>query len=63
MGCRVALTEAIIGRGLKELPDEEDQMPPECSVSMGYSAVLAAECLEAIDKVNEEVVHNDCLVN
>ena len=54
--------ESLIARGLKESPDEEDQMPMECSVLMGYLAVLATECLEAIDKVLERVVHNDCLV-
>ena len=54
--------EFLITRGLKEFSDEEDQMPMECSVPMGYSAVLAAECLEAIDEVSESVVHNDCLV-
>jgi len=37
-------------------------MPRECSVSMGYLAVLAAECLEMIDDVSENVIHNDCLV-
>jgi len=57
-----AFQESLISRGLKEFPDDEDQMPMECSVLMGFLVVLAAECLEAIDKVNEEVVHNDCLV-
>ena len=54
--------ESLIARGLKEFPDEEDQMPRECSVSMGYLAVLAAECLEMIDDVSESVIHNNCLV-
>ena len=54
--------ESLIARGLKEFPDKEDQMPMECSVPMGYLAVLAAECLEVIDKVLESVIHNDCLV-
>jgi len=54
--------ESLIARGLKEFPDKEDQMPMECLVPMGYSAVLAAECLEVIDKVSESIVHNDCLV-
>jgi len=54
--------ESFIARGLKEFPNKEDQMPMEYSVLMGYSAILAAECLEAIDKVSESVVHNDCLV-
>ena len=48
--------ESLIARGLKEFPNDKDQMP------MGYSAVLAAECLEAINEVSERVVHNDCLV-
>ena len=38
-------------------------MPSCVSFPLGYSVVLAAECLEAIDKVSEEVVHNDLLVN
>jgi len=54
--------EFLIARGLKELPDEEDQMLRECSVSMGYLAVLPAECLEMIDEVSENVIHNNCLV-
>jgi len=54
--------ESLISRGLKEFPDEDDQMPRECSVLMGYSAVLAAECLEMINGVSENVIHNDCLV-
>ena len=54
--------ESLIARGLKEFPDKEDQMLRECSVSMGYSAVLAAECLEMIDDVLESVIHNNCLV-
>jgi len=54
--------ESLIARGLKEFPDEEDQMPRECSVSMGYSAVLAAECLEMIDDILENVIHNNYLV-
>ena len=54
--------ESLIARGLKEFPDEEDQMPMECSVPMGYLAVLAAKCLEVINEVLESVIHNDCLV-
>jgi len=54
--------EPLMARGLKEFPDEEDQMPMECSVLMGYLAVLATECLEAIDEVSESVIHNNCLV-
>jgi len=54
--------ESLIARGLKEFPDEEDQMLMECLVLVGYSAVLAAECLEAIEEVSERVIHNDCLV-
>jgi len=54
--------ESLIARGLKEFPDEEDQMPMECLILMGYLVVLAAECLEVIDEVPESVIHNDCLV-
>jgi len=35
----------------------------QCAViPIGYSAVFAAECLIVINKVSEEVVHNDLLV-
>jgi len=54
--------EALVSRGLKEHPNEEDQMPTCVSYPLGYLAVLAAKCLEAINKVSEEVVHNDLLV-
>jgi len=54
--------ESLIRRGLQEHPDKEDHMPTCMLYLLGYSAVLAAECLEAIDKVLEDVVHNDLLV-
>jgi len=55
--------ESLIRRGLQEHPDKEDHMPTCVSYPLGYSAVLAAECLEAVDKVSEDVVHNDSFVN
>ena len=55
--------ESLIKRGLQEHPDKEDHMPTCVSYPLGYLAVLAAECLEAVDKVSEEVIHNDLLVN
>jgi len=54
---------ALIKRGLQEHPNEEDHMPVCVSFQLGYPAVLAAECLEAVDKVSEDVIHNDLLVN
>jgi len=54
--------EALISRGLKEHPDEEDVMPTCVSYPLGYSAVLAAECLEAINIVSEEAIRFDLLV-
>jgi len=54
--------ESLIRRGLQEHPYKEDHMPMCVSYLLGYSAVLAAECLEVIDKVSEDVVHNDLLV-
>jgi len=54
--------EALILRGLKEHPDEEDDMLTCVSYPLGYSVVLAAECLEAIDNVSEEAIQFDLLV-
>ena len=42
--------------------DEEDQIPPEVDILMGYSAVGMAECLEAVDKVNEDLIESDLKV-
>jgi len=49
-------------RGLKEHPDEEDDMPPCVSYPLGYLVVLAAKCLEVIDNVLEEAIQFDLLV-
>ena len=54
--------EALISRGLKEYPDKEDKMPTCVSYLLGYLSVLAAECLEVINKVSEETIHNDLLI-
>jgi len=48
--------EELIARGLKEHADEEDAMPASIQFPIVYAAVLAGECLEEIDKVNESVV-------
>jgi len=54
--------EALISRGLKEHPNEEEAMPTCVSYPLGYSAVLAAEYLEAINNVLEEAIQFDLLV-
>jgi len=41
---------------------EEDAMPTCVLYLLGYSAVLAAECLEAINVVSEEVIWFDLSV-
>ena len=48
--------EELIARGLKEHADEEDTMPVSVQFPIMYTVVLAGECLEEIDKVNESVV-------
>jgi len=55
--------EELIARGLKEHTDEEDAMPASVQFPIMYAAVLAGECLEEIDKVNESVVTLDLVVN
>jgi len=55
--------EELIARGLKEHPDEEDAMLSSVQFPIMYTAVLAGECLEEIDKVNESVVTLDLLVS
>jgi len=54
--------EELIVRGLKEHADEEDVMPASIQFLIMYSAVLAGECLEEIDKVNKSVVTLDLVV-
>jgi len=54
--------EALISRGPKEHPDEEDAMLTCMLYPLGYLVVLAAECLEAIDTVSEEAIQFDLLV-
>jgi len=55
--------EELIVRGLKEHADEEDAMPASVQFPIMYVAVLAGECLEEIDKVNESVVTLDLVVS
>jgi len=55
--------EELIARGLKEYADEEDAMPVSVQFPLMYTAVLAGECLEEIDKVNKSVVTLDLLVS
>jgi len=55
--------EELIARGLKEHADEEDTMLASIQFLIMYTAVLAGECLEEIDKVNESVVTLDLLVS
>jgi len=54
---------ALVSKGLKEYPDKEDEMLTCVSYLLGYLAVLAAKCVEVINKVSEETIHNDLLVN
>ena len=55
--------EELISRGLKEHADEEDAMPASVQFPIAYAAVLVGECLEEIDKVNENVVNQDLVVS
>jgi len=55
--------EELIARGLKEHADEEDAMLASVQFPIMYVAVLAGECLEEIDKVNESVVTLDLVVS
>jgi len=55
--------EELIARGLKEHADEADAMPASVQFPLMYTAVLAGECLEEIDKVNESVVTLDLMVS
>jgi len=58
-----AFQEELIARGLKEHADKVDAMPASVQFPIMYSAVLAGECLEEIDKVNESVVTLDLVVS
>jgi len=55
--------EELIARGLKEHADEEDTMPASVQFPIMYVVVLAGECLEEINKVNESVVTLDLVVS
>jgi len=55
--------EELIVRGLKEHANEADAMPVSVQFPLMYTAVLAGECLEEIDKVNESVVTLDLVVS
>ena len=55
--------EELIARGLKEHADKVEAMPASVQFPIMYSAVLAGECLEEIDKVNESVVTLDLVVS
>jgi len=55
--------EELIVRGLKEHADEVDAMPASVQFLIMYMAVLAGECLEEIDKVDESVVTLDLVVS
>jgi len=55
--------EELIARGLKEHVDEEDAILASVQFPIMYAAVLAGECLEEINKVNESVVTLDLMVS
>jgi len=55
--------EELIARGLKEHADEVDAMLASVQFPLMYMVVLAGECLEEIDKVNELVVTLDLVVS
>ena len=55
--------EELIVRGLKEHADEEDAMPSSVQFPIMYMAVLAGECLEEINKVNESGATLDLMVS
>jgi len=55
--------EELIARGLKEHADEADAMLASVQFPTMYTVVLAGECLEEIDKVNESVVTLDLVVS
>ena len=50
-------------RGVKEHTDEEDTMLSSVQFPIAYMVVLAGECLEEIDKVNESVMNLDLVVS
>ena len=47
---------------MREFLEEEDAIPVSVQFPIAYSAVLAGECLEEIDKVNKSVVTLDLVV-
>jgi len=55
--------EELIARGLKEHANEEDAMLASVQFPIMYTVVLAGECLEEINKVNESVVTLDLVVS
>jgi len=60
---RSVFQEELIARGLKEHADKADAMPASIQFPLMYTVVLAGECLEEIDKVNESVVTLDLVVS
>jgi len=54
--------ESMLERGLAEYCLTEDAAPDSVMVLIHYAAVMAGECLETIDGLKEEVVHNDLMV-
>jgi len=59
----VGVSGGVDCEGLKEHVDEEDTMLASVQFPIMYSAVLAGECLEEINKVNESVVTLDLVVS
>ena len=54
--------EAMLEQGLVEYAEPGDAAPDEVTVPLAYAVVIAGECLEMIDNLKEEVVHNDLMV-
>ena len=52
----------MVERGLQEFHDSKGQLPGCADDTIGYSAVMVAEFLEAMDNLSEEVIYKDLLV-
>ena len=54
--------EGLVARGLWELHNWEEEVPPVVNASIRFVAVLLCELFEAVDKVSEELTTCDLMV-
>ena len=52
----------MIKRGLREFPEEVDQMSDVISYPFGYTAVLVGEVFASIDDLHERIVNDELVV-